>query len=442
MINILRPILELSVVIPGLLLAYFPVKSSLKQPPGKLALWQGPLVLSLCIGGGIFCWHFHISTAVVLILIVLIVVILYIKVLRISIWKSGTIALSVCALFACMNSLARAVNAVILIQRQTVQPQPWFCLWACVFYHGICWLTTAAAYYPATNAARTMVEDDNFARTWYVFWILPLMFIALNLFMVPIYPTTLYTGRVLQGYIVLSVALLILMFMFNTIFLLMATSLNRNARLRQENQLLSMQQQRYENLKVAIEEVRQARHDIRHHLNQISMLAEADDMEAIKAYLAQTVSRIPDLDMHFCENRAVDSVLGYYCALAKREGIPFSAQIDLPQTLPVDEIDMGLVLSNLLENALEASFRTAPARRQIKVKAYVHAEKLLLMLVENACDTEVKETNGVFRSSKRKGNGVGIQSVRHIAEKNGGASTFTYRDNVFSAKIMLRGRAA
>ena len=116
-----------------------------------------------------------------------------------------------------------------------------------------------------------------------------------------------------------------------------------------------MQQQRYENLKVAIEEVRQARHDIRHHLNQISMLAEADDMEAIKAYLAQTVSRIPDLDMHFCENRAVDSVLGYYCALAKREGIPFSAQIDLPQTLPVDEIDMGLVLSNLLENALEAS---------------------------------------------------------------------------------------
>ena len=71
-----------------------------------------------------------------------------------------------------------------------------------------------------------------------------------------------------------------------------------------------------------------------------------------------------------------------------------------------------------------------------------NTEKLLLMLVENACDTEVKETNGVFRSSKRKGNGVGIQSVRHIAEKNGGASTFTYRDNVFSAKIMLRGRAA
>ena len=435
----LRPILELAVVIPGLLLAYFPVKSYLKQPCGKLAAWLVPMMLGLCVGGGLLCWHFRVSTAYAIACVTGIAVFLYVKTIQISLWKSGTIALSVCAVYACLNSLSRALNTVMLMRIQTIPTEPWFCLRACIVYNAVCWLITAAAYYPATHAVRTMVEDDNFAQTWYVFWILPLMFIALNLFMIPIYPTTLYTGRVLQGYIVLSIAMLVLLFVFNTIFLLMATSLNRNARLRQENQLLSLQQQRYENLKTAIEEARQARHDMRHHLNHISMLAEENDMEALKTYLAQTVSRIPDLDMRFCENRAADSVLGYYCALAKREGIPFSAQIDLPQTLPVDEIDMCLVLSNLLENALEASLRTVPARRWMKVNAYVHAERLLLMQVENACDGEIKETNGVFRSSKRKGNGIGIQSVRHIAEKNGGASTFAYQNGVFCAKIMLRG---
>ena len=435
----LRPILELAVVIPGLLLAYFPVKSFLKQPCGKLAAWLVPMMLGLCVGGGLLCWHFRASTAYAIACVTGIAVFLYVKTIQISLWKSGTIALSVCAVYACLNSLSRALNTAMLMRIQTIPTEPWFCLRACIVYNAVCWLITAAAYYPATHAVRTMVEDDNFAQTWYVFWVLPLMFIALNLFMIPIYPTTLYTGRVLQGYIVLSIALLVLLFVFNTIFLLMATSLNRNARLRQENQLLSLQQQRYENLKTAIEEARQARHDMRHHLNHISMLAEENDMEALKTYLAQTVSRIPDLDMHFCENRAADSVLGYYCALAKREGIPFSAQIDLPQTLPVDEIDMCLVLSNLLENALEASLRTVPARRWMKVNAYVHAERLLLMQVENACDGEIKETNGVFRSSKRKGNGIGIQSVRHIAEKNGGASTFAYQNGVFCAKIMLRG---
>ena len=435
----LRPILELAVVIPGLLLAYLPVKSFLKQPCGKLAAWLVPMMLGLCVGGGLLCWHFRVSTASAIACVTGIAVFLYIKTSQISLWKSGTIALSVCAVYACLNSLSRALNTAMLMGIRTIPTEPWFCLRACIVYNAVCWLITAAAYYPATHAVRTMVEDDNFAQTWYVFWVLPLMFIALNLFMIPIYPTTLYTGRVLQGYIVLSIALLVLLFVFNTIFLLMATSLNRNARLRQENQLLSLQQQRYENLKTAIEEARQARHDMRHHLNHISMLAEENDMETLKAYLAQTVSRIPDLDMRFCENRAADSVLGYYCALAKREGIPFSAQIDLPQTLPVDEIDMCLVLSNLLENALEASLRTVPARRWMKVNAYVHAERLLLMQVENACDGEIKETNGVFRSSKRKGNGIGIQSVRHIAEKNGGASTFAYQNGVFCAKIMLRG---
>ena len=39
MTDILRPVLELSVIIPGILLAYLPVKSYLKQTPFKLTAW-------------------------------------------------------------------------------------------------------------------------------------------------------------------------------------------------------------------------------------------------------------------------------------------------------------------------------------------------------------------------------------------------------------------
>lgn len=437
--DLLRPILELTVVFPGLLLAYFPVRSYLKQPPARLAAWAVPLLLGLCLGGGLLCYCFNSPTALPLLVITLAASLLYVKTLQTSLWKSGTIALAVCAVFACLNSLSRAIGTAITLRQQLPPDKPWFCFAACIFYNAVCWLITAAAYYPATHAVRMMVEDDNFAQTWYAFWVLPLVFILLNLFMIPRYPTTLQTGRVLQVYIVMSIALLFLMLFFNAIFLLMAISINRNARLQQENQFLSMQQQRYESLKAAIEEARQARHDMRHQMNQLSALAEAGDLDGLKAYLAKTVSRIPELDMSFCENRAADSVVGYYCALAKREGIPFCAKLDLPQALPVDEIDMCLVLSNLLENAFEASLRTAPARRKIEVTAYVHAARLVLIEAENAFDGEINENSGVFRSSKRKGNGIGIQSVRHIAEKSGGASTVTYQNGVFSAKVMLCG---
>lgn len=240
--DILRPMLELFVALPGLLLAYFPVKSYLKQSPRNLAAWLLPLMAGLGVVGGLVCYRLRISTVFVLAGITLLAIVLYTRTLRISLWKSGTIALSICAVFACLNSLSRAVSAAIVLHMQLPPDGPWFCFAACVFYNAVCWVFVLAASYPSTHAVRAMVEDDNFAQTWYVFWVLPLGFILLNLFMIPRYQTTLQTGRVLQGYIVLSIALLVLLFWFNTIFLLMANSLNRNARLQQENQLLSMQQ--------------------------------------------------------------------------------------------------------------------------------------------------------------------------------------------------------
>ena len=151
------------------------------------------------------------------------------------------------------------------------------------------------AWYPATHMVRILIADENFAQTWYIFWILPLIFIGLNQFMVPKYQSTLYTGRILQIYIVVSIVLLIILTLFYAIFLMMALSLNKNARLQQENHFLSLQRSRYDNLCAAIEETRQVRHDIRHHCLQLSALAETGDMEKVKKYLLRADSKMPVL---------------------------------------------------------------------------------------------------------------------------------------------------
>ena len=88
---------------------------------------------------------------------------------------------------------------------------------------------------------------------------------------------------------------------------------------------------------------------------------------------------------------------------------------------------------------MEASIKTAVPKREIKVEAYMHKNSLLLIQVENSFDGEVRMKDGVFLSTKRKGNGVGIQSVRRISEKNGGANSFTYTKGVFTAKVMIHG---
>ena len=105
--------------------------------------------------------------------------------------------------------------------------------------------------------------------------------------------------------------------------------------------------------------------------------------------------------------------------MAERNTIPFHVQIDLPAQISVDETDFCLVLSNLLENALEASLKTAKFRQRIDIKIYRHASNLILIQIENAFDGKIQQNHGIFLSSKRNQNGIGIQSVRHIVEKTG-----------------------
>lgn len=78
-------------------------------------------------------------------------------------------------------------------------------------------------------------------------------------------------------------------------------------------------------------------------------MAKDGDLEKIKEYLQNAMDKIPTLDYHFCENHSVDNVIGYYYALAQKEEIPFDARVDLPKELSVDEMDLCLILSNLLE---------------------------------------------------------------------------------------------
>ena len=93
--DVLRPILELTVILPGLLLSYFPVKSYLKQSPGWLAAWVLPLLAGFCTAGGLICYNRRMSIVPALVLIVLFTIVLYVSTLRISLWKSGSIARSI-----------------------------------------------------------------------------------------------------------------------------------------------------------------------------------------------------------------------------------------------------------------------------------------------------------------------------------------------------------
>ena len=195
-------------------------------------------------------------------------------------------------------------------------------------------------------------------------------------------PGILEQGRLRLIYIFFSFLFLVLLLIFYLLFYLMAASLNRNDRLRLENQFLSMQQARYDSLLITTRQIRQARHDLRHHFHVLQGFAAQENWARLAAYLDDVQGGIPEGDLGLCENATVDSVAGYFAMFFRERGVPVTFSLDLPPQLPVAESDVCSVLSNLLENAMEAGMGTAPERRRTNVQARIHSGHMVLLSVE------------------------------------------------------------
>ena len=176
---------------------------------------------------------------------------------------------------------------------------------------------------PTTHSARDLLDTEGVVRTWYVFWVLPAVFVLFNLFQSFQLDGLLYSGRLLSMYALLSLMLTGLLLLFYLLFYLVAWELDVNTQLKQENQFLHMQTAKYEVLRTAIDETRRARHDLRHHFGALSALAEREAWEELRRYLAQAADSVPVDELSLCENPAVDGAAGRYSSLSRQHGVPF-----------------------------------------------------------------------------------------------------------------------
>ena len=54
-------------------------------------------------------------------------------------------------------------------------------------------------------------------------------------------------------------------------------------------------------------------------------------------------------------NAVADAVIDFKYAAAREKGIRFDLRIFIPEMLPIDQCDLGIVLGNALDNAIEAA---------------------------------------------------------------------------------------
>ena len=181
------------------------------------------------------------------------------------------------------------------------------------------------------------------------------------------------------------------------------------------------------------------RHDMRHHLSTLSCLVGNNEhMQEAQKYLKQLDHNLMQTkQVRYCSNAVINAIFSSYTEKAQRDGVMFSVAVKIPEILPVDVMDIGAVLSNALENALNACLRMdTNAERFINIKLVQHKKQFLLDISNSFSGTVDLDDTGRPVSCEEN-HGTGSQSIDAFARKYEATTDYSAQNNIFRLCMMF-----
>ena len=209
-----------------------------------------------------------------------------------------------------------------------------------------------------------------------------------------------------------------------------------------------MEHKYYKRIEKSNKEYMELIHNIKQHFTVI--YAMSGDNEYVQNYLRGIDDRLNSVaKIMYCDNQILNAILSEKKDAAELKGILCDIKIDKDvNTGTISDIDIIEIVGNMFDNAIEASEKIKDMEsRKIWIKGYMTNDKRFFSFsIENLCDTLPEEINGVYKTSKADGknHGIGITSIKKIADKNNGYVDIMVREksekehyNTFKIVIML-----
>ena len=204
---------------------------------------------------------------------------------------------------------------------------------------------------------------------------------------------------------------------------------------------LKLQAQRADIIRMDKEyqDIRKIRHDMVKHLNIYMHLLNDGDYEGLRQAIGEHIEDCgQNKYVYVAGNNLVNSVLNEKKVLCEHENIKMQVEV----TASVDgerELDIAVMLSNLLDNAVEAQKKITPDKpRSIFLKIFSYENKYSI-LIKNTVAKSVLQNNPRFITDKanRYLHGIGMKSIEHTVDKNGGYIQRYEEDGMFCVHILL-----
>lgn len=218
----------------------------------------------------------------------------------------------------------------------------------------------------------------------------------------------------------------------------------RLCQIRKEQENIALQNEllakNYQVAKESYESNARLYHDMGNHFSMIQSYLADGKVEEARTYLdrlgkdraAYSVERFTGIE-------AVDYILSQKAAFAKQQNVETSIHAEYPKDCKIDPVDLCTILTNLLDNAMEACGKLPEASAKILSVTIRRINQFIIIQIANSCIEEPIISKGNFKTSKtdKRHHGWGMKNVRLAVEKYHGTMEYEYNKNMFTVSVML-----
>lgn len=198
---------------------------------------------------------------------------------------------------------------------------------------------------------------------------------------------------------------------------------------------VEQQSKEIEQMRKSSFEIKLLRHDMRHLLNNLALSIQQDDKDTSLKMIAEYVKEVDSSALkRYSENDIINYVISNYAQKCKEDKIQFIPVIEINR-FEHDEVLFSSVLSNALDNAVNAVKALPIEKREIRLMMK-HSNEKLLLSVRNPLSAAPVFSNQIPIAEK-EGHGYGTQSIQYMTERLGGKVQFLVQDYWFVVRIVI-----
>ena len=183
-------------------------------------------------------------------------------------------------------------------------------------------------------------------------------------------------------------------------------------------------------------EMRGYKHDFHSHLQTLRGLLAEGEYERAMAYIDELDERLQNLDTLLkTGNVTLDAILSAKIAQAKAENVAVTVKAAVPEGLTISDTELGIVVGNLLDNAVEACAKAA-GERFIRLYITMKGKMLYFSMLNSAGEKQVK-IGSLFATRKTGFHGFGLRRAEAIIAEHGGWVKFNSEGGAFTSEFLV-----